>query len=228
MKQLLFTILLTLTVQLSVFAQHDFGLKASGGLSYVATTDDGYYSINGKDYFQASAQAGLYYNLHIKSKFSFTTELLYSLVKSKRISETINYLDPNGPNNKATTKSAISYLAIPIYFGYNIKKLNINLGFQTAFELANSGVVEITDSNTGTITSAKIESYIKNMDFGARIGFNYQFSKRFAVEAIYYFGLINIAENKYVETTSKIQQILLGIRYNFVANASKKAKAATE
>lgn len=228
MKQLLFTILLTLTVQLSVFAQHDFGLKASGGLSYIATTDDGYYSINGKDYFQPSAQAGLYYNLHIKSRFSFTAELLYSLVKSKKYFELINYSAPNGPYNKATSRSGISYLAIPIYFGYNIKKLNINLGFQTAFELANSGVGEITDSNTGTITSTKIKLDIKNMDFGARVGLNYQFSKRFAVEALYYFGVINIAKSTYLESTSKIQQILLGIRYNFVANASKKVKAATE
>jgi len=66
MKQLI-TLLTTLIIQLTVFGQHDIGIKINGGLSYLDTKFHSNESVD-KIYFQPSGQAGLFYNFHLRDK----------------------------------------------------------------------------------------------------------------------------------------------------------------
>ena len=51
-------------------------------------------------------------------------------------------IQPGTPSGQFVTTNFwrhISYLGLPIYFGFNIKNLNVNLGFQANFTLASGG-----------------------------------------------------------------------------------------
>jgi hypothetical protein len=224
MIRLLLTILLGLIVQLTALGQHEhyFGIKASGGLSYVSATSAELYCQTLTNFWRPSGQAGLFYNLRLKTKILLGADLLFSQVESK---SHVDYITPDtcaypGPFARYNIHSLghTSYISVPIYFGYNLKNFNINVGFQTSLLLINNAEGQAINADSGSITSADLKLGIKTCDFGARIGLGYQFCKRFSIETSYYFSLINSSKGDYYyATTSRVHQILLGLRYSIVA-----------
>jgi hypothetical protein len=112
----------------------------------------------------------------------------------------------------------ISYLSIPIYYGYNFGKLNVNLGLQTSLLLYSTMQSIAKDSYNGVITTYQEKSTVPvtYADFGARINLFYPLSNKFSMEVTYYCGLINTY--KYASQNDfnyRAQQITFGLRYAF-------------
>ncbi len=204
---------------MSVFGQHTIGLKFNSGLSYL-NTNAGLKIDNQKNYLQYSGQGGFYYNVALPKKFMFGTEVLFLQIEGKSYTKVLfsdNQGNLTGEYGKVVDNWHFSYLGIPVYFGYNIKKLNINLGFQINFALTSSG----KSIGTGTINgeSFSIETVYKKLNiesynYGPRIGLIYRLPKRLSLEANYYYGINNVLKGNQTKFKWRIQQFTVGLRIN--------------
>lgn len=171
--------------------------------------------------FVPSGQAGFYYNLVLCNKSSLGAELLFSQIEGKNKMEMdLHDFEGNKVGHASDIYlSHISYLSLPVYYGFNIKKLTINGGFQVSYALASSG----RDKNDATIielheehysTNNKIDDiHIEKFDFGPRAGIIYHLTDKLSVEGMYYYGLNNIQKGKLRLWELKVQQMTFGIRY---------------
>ena len=216
----LLSILILSTICLTTFGQHDFGIKLNGGLSKI-TANRNTSNTTSKYSFAPSGQGGLFYNLNLGKRSLIGAELLFSQIESKeemKIIYTDNFGNPTGEFGTTNLDYHISYFSIPVYYGFKIKSLTINLGVQTSFAFASRGHwISKAPYNGSTLTfedegKLNIDSY----DFGPRAGLIFNLSKRIAVEATYYYGINNILSTTAPpEWNWKIQQITLGLRYKF-------------
>ncbi len=222
MKQF-FTTLTLLIISHSIFGQHDFGLKVNGGISYLSTNFQSSFPQEQKFYLMPSLQCGLFYNFHLPDKAIIGTELLFSQIEGKEYLSYEEMIQPGPPSGQFVTTNTwrhISYLGLPIYFGINFKKLNVNLGFQANLLLA-SGGQEIGQApyngkiQTWDTKSSKLN--IDNYDYGARAGILLNLTSRFSIEVNYYYGLNNILKDTKASSvwTWKVQQATVGLRYKF-------------
>lgn len=201
--------------------QHILSAKISGGMSKI--TSNNFSNVTKPtDYCQPSGLFGLSYTYKIKTRFNIGGELLLSQIEGKEKLETPAtdiYGNPTGDLITDEINKHISYLSIPVFFGISFKKLNVNLGFQTSFMLANNGREkgQVTTNGTTTTWDKTGKLNIDSYDYGARIGLGYEISNRIGVEANYYYGLNNIISNTVTIPNLKwtIQQVVLGVRYNF-------------
>ena len=223
MKRLLVTLTILL-IHLASFGQHDLGLKVNGGLSYFSTKAKSTQPITQKFYFMASGQGGLFYNLHIHNKFLFGTEIVFMQIQGKELLKfelTDQYGNPTGQYSTNNIWRNISYLGIPIYFGYNYKKLNVNLGIQANYTLASNGHDKGQATFNGSVmtwSNHYDKLVIDSYDLGARGGILFRLSDKFSFEANYYYGFNNIV-NKYLSKlwTWKVQQMTIGLRYKYIS-----------
>lgn len=166
------------------------------------------------------AQAGLYYNLSLGNKSSLGAELLFAQIEGKEKWK-VDFTDDQGNtigHSTALFYRHISYLSLPLYYGYTINRTTFHVGFQVSYALGSSG----REKNDAIINEIREEQYsynrkvddinIEHMDFGPRSGIIYQLSDKLAVEGTYYYGIPNIQKSD-LPWESKIQQITLGIRY---------------
>ncbi len=196
------------------FSQHDFGVKVNGGVSKITSKFNSDITTQ-KFYFVPSGQAGFLYSFSIRKSF-IGAEILFSQIEGKE-QLTIPIIDNNGNSAGEDIDIIyrhISYLSIPIYYGFKFKKLNINLGIQSSLALASSG--EERGQFGGTAISnnfAKLN--IDNYDFGARAGMFINLSKRFSIDLNYYYGINNILnDNVNIPNWSwKVQQATIGLCY---------------
>lgn len=218
--------LLKLTVILSIviafncntFGQQQFGIKVSGGVSKITK------SINEEGWgnpsttpFMISGQVGFYYKLPVSEKSSLGAEVLLSQIEGKEKSD--GYMTPDGFSVVAAEDNfyrQISYLSLPVYYGYTIKKLTINGGFQVSYAISSSGRLKSSGIWHGQPVSQESkwdDISIENIDFGLRVGIIYNLTKKLAVEGTYYYGLNNINNGDVTAWKLKVQQITFGIRY---------------
>jgi len=123
----------------------------------------------------------------------------------------------------------ISYLSLPVYYGFNIKQLTINGGVQISYALASSGREKndltfygFPQDETNS-SNVKIDDiHIKNIDFGPRAGIIYHLTNRLAVEATYYYGFNNIQKGDQASWKLKVQQLTLALRYALNYKADTK------
>jgi len=216
MKKLFASIVVSILC-ISVFGQHEIGLKLNSGLSYL-NTKAGLKIDNQKNKFQYSGQGGFYYNVALPKKFMFGAEVLFMQIEGKdytKIMFTDNLGNQTGEYGIDIVHWNISYLGIPVYIGYRIKRFDISLGFQINFALTSSG----TEKGYG-ISSGKSFLYknvykklnIDSYDFGPRIGLIYRLPKRLSLEANYYYGLNNILKTHFGNWKWKVQQFTVGLR----------------
>jgi hypothetical protein len=196
------------------FSQHDFGVKVNGGASKITSKFNSNITTQ-KFYFVPSGQAGFFYTLSIK-KSLLGAEILFSQIEGKeRLS--IPIFDNNGKNVGEDIDMIyrhISYLSLPIYYGFKFKKLSFNLGIQTSLALASSG--EERGQFGGTVISNNFTKLnIDNYDFGARAGMFINLSKRFSIDLNYYYGINNILSNNIniPNWSWKVQQATIGLCY---------------
>jgi hypothetical protein len=223
-------VLTTLTIYLSAYGQHDIGLKVNGGLSYIGTKVKSNIT-NQKDYFRLSGQGGVFYNFTLPKNFMVGAELLFIQIEGKEYyeipfaDETGNLTGEYGIDN---IWRHVSYIGIPLYFGYSIKKFTINLGFQTNFALISSAKEKGQATVNGqlhTFENKYSKLNIDSYDFGPRIGLLYGLTKRFSIEANYYYGVNNIRKAPFNDWKWKVQQLTVGLRFKiFNISGQKKEK----
>ncbi len=196
------------------FSQHDFGVKVNGGVSKITSKFNSDITTQ-KFYFVPSGQAGFFYSFSIKKSF-IGAETLFSQIEGKeRLS--IPIVDNNGNSageDLDIVYRHISYLSLPIYYGFKFKKLIINLGIQSSLALASSG--EERGQFGGIVVSNNFTKLnIDNYDFGIRAGIFVSLSKKFSLEVNYYYGINNILSNSVniPNWSWKVQQATIGIRY---------------
>lgn len=219
------------TIYFISFGQHEFGIKINGGLSKI-TANLNLSNGSTRYSFAPSGQVGLFYNINFGKKSQLTVEPLFSQIGSKEKMQFNSYLDNLGnPVEKLATINIdyhISYFSIPIYYGFKIKGLTLNLGLQTSLAIANRLYYVSNTPNGGSIALSKDEEFtFKNKgkgksnidfyDFGLRSGLVFNLNKRFAIEATYYYGINNIlGTNAPSKWNWKVQQITIGLRYTFL------------
>jgi opacity protein-like surface antigen len=206
---------------LTVLGQYQFGIKASGGLSRMTN------SMEVSDAtlttpFVSSGQAGLFYSFQLGKKSSLGAELLFSQIEGKEKLEIDLYtLNGVGERNYLgysadKTYRHISYLNLPVYYGFKINGLVINAGFQISYALSSSGRKKgyaIVEGITYTSNNKTHDINIKKIDFGPRAGITYNLTDKLAFEGTYYYGFNNIQKGNPILWKLKVQQATLGIRY---------------
>jgi hypothetical protein len=225
-RQFFLTIIL-LTTGLT-YGQSFIGVKVNGGLSYFKTELKMYPPSPMTQEFHPmlSGQGGITYNYIFKNKFLIGTELLYTQIEGKEYLKVLtgvttngNFISDNGFYEKNSFRH-IYYLGLPIYFGYNVKRLNLNLGFQANLALASGSQSYLN----GIYSNGEAFSYdtnqndldISKLDFGGRIGIFYKLSDKYSIETNYYYGLTNLIKDKNINEPPvwHIQQLTFGLRYN--------------
>ena len=227
--KLTFILSIVFTFNLQTFGQQQFGIKVSGGLSKITNSME-LQDVTFATPFVPSGMVGFYYNLALSKKSSLGAELLFSQIEGKEKWE-VDFIDLDG--NKVghgtdLTYRHISYLSLPVYYGFNIKKFTINGGFQISYALASSW----REKNVATINGVPDGTYnynrttddinIENIDFGPRAGIIYNLTKKLAVEGTYYYGLNNIQKGDPSYWKLKVQQAALGIRYALWSKVDSK------
>jgi opacity protein-like surface antigen len=219
-RQFITIIFLSFTIHLTTLGQQDLGIKANYGLSYLnheVVFKDSYGLID-KNYYAFSFQGGLFYKLHLHN-FSINAEILFMQIGGKEYRE-VPLVDQYGNiievSASRTIWRHISYLGIPIYMGYDFKRLNINFGFQTNLLLLSSEKIKYESHYNGILYTSKDKYHgigIDKFDYGIKAGLIFRLSDKFFIEANYYYGLNNIYKGNNV--IMNIQQMTIGLRYKF-------------
>jgi len=219
--KLTFILSIVIAFNLNSFGQQQFGIKVNGGLSKITDSMESS-NVTVTTPFVPSGQAGLYYNLALGKKSSLGAELLFSQIEGKNIKE-IDFIDIDGnkvghPTN--ITFSHISYLSLPVYYGFNFNRLTINGGLQISCVLAGSGrekndaIINENNKETHSYYNRKIDHiHFTKFDLGPRAGIIYHLTDKLAVEGTYYYGINNIHQTVPITWEWKVQQMTLGIRY---------------
>jgi len=201
------------------FAQ--FGIKASGGISRITNSKESS-NVDVTTPFVPSGQGGIYYNLALSKKSSIGAELLFSQVEAKEKRE-VRFTDEYGSSIGQATAlfyKHISYLSLPVYYGFNINKLTLNAGFQISRVLASSGREKNDLTFYGfphdEINSSNVKMddiNITNFDLGPKAGIFYHLTQKLAVEGTYYYSIGNVNSRVPKVDKLKVQQMTVGIRY---------------
>lgn len=132
---------------------------------------------------------GGFFNYNYTDIFVIQYELMYSLQRTKG-----NILDV-----KRRISLINHYISLPITSKFYLNDLfNIQVGGQVNYLFAY------------TIKGNHKKDIFNNLDFGANIGFGYDYSKTIAFSLRYYIGLTNIKRTEDSATNTNIQ---LGITY---------------
>jgi len=171
--------------------------------------------------FVSSGQAGLFYNFQFGKKSSLGAELLFSQIEGKeKLEDDLYTLNEFGRvylgYRKDNSYRHISYLSLPVYYGFKINRLLINAGFQISYSISSSG----REKGQGVIEGENFKIDIKindininRFDYGPKAGIIYNLTDKLAVEGTYYYGLNNIQKGNPILWKLKVQQVTLGIRY---------------
>jgi len=200
-------------------AQQTFGVKLNGGISKMSTSSD-FTNVTQENYYRPSGNAGLFYNLQIDSTVLIGGEVLWVQIEGRE--HTVIPMEdmPNfiGEHWIHDFDRHISYIGIPVYLGFKIKKLIINLGFQTSFKVVSKtnhkgqypqggGEIIIVEDDRDWIG-------IANIVLGLRGGIIFNLTNRVGIEANYYSWNDNTGgQSKYFGVWQG-QQITLGFRYS--------------
>jgi hypothetical protein len=221
-----FVIIILIISNLTLFGQHNFGINLNGGISRIGCD---YYPYRAqRSLFSVSGQSGLFYNLFLGKRTILGTELLFIQIEGKEKTQVYPYgYDPYlfaGQGN-ADLYQHISYLGIPIYYGIQLKRWNINIGNQASYVLTSSGkeIGSLTRKSVDSIWDNKIKKLnIPNFDFGFRAAIVYKLSGTFSIEGTYYYGFRRILGYAYQSLRTfrtNIQQLTIGLRYSFLNNS---------
>ncbi len=224
---------IALMASLTGQAQHQFGVKINGGLSLISHHFETSTSQNETtaNYPRLSGQAGFIYNYRFGQKFSFGVEALYIPIYGHEYLK-LPLTDENGNNigeSENHTYRHIHYVGLPLYVGYSMKKLGVNIGFQTNWALGSGGKQKSKTWLNGTdYTSERSldELQINKFDYGPRIGLIYSLSDKLLIETTYFQGLTNLVKEDSLEPylTVRIYQWTIGMRYVLFSGGQKANK----
>lgn len=205
-----------LCISTATYAQNKSGLRATIGLSKIAT--EGTRGDNIQDEQQLSGEFGLFTSFEIKPQSSLGLELNFSQISGN---QKIN-MEVRDENNQAydveiNRRIQIFYLAVPVYFTYTVDKVDLSVGLQGSVALRSNAVENGQIPDAGTLKSYQREyddAGLKSFDFGPRLGVNFIISKSFSLEARYYYGLSNISSSE--NQSYKVRQVTVGARFTLI------------
>ena len=216
MRIAIFIFFLSMTLEL--FSQDELGVKLDFGASVISNSfvdklDN--WSVNKAP----SGNIGIVYNHHFLSNSILGLELVYMHVESRELINDIVYTDSKGnalAYGTGKMRKRISYFTMPVYYGYKFSKWSVNAGFQFSMVISSSAEVKVQSDYYDYSYSEDMP--LNKMDYGPRIGLNWQMSDKFSLEGMYYRGMKNIFRNSgHGEDANiwKVEQFVLGIQYTF-------------
>lgn len=222
-------ILIFLTLTNVAFGQSTVGLKLNGGLSQVnARLVSLSSNSKDKDYFMSSWQGGFFYSYKFNRKSIIGTELIFLKINGKQEIKTPSTDQSGNPTGEFIASNIwrnISYLGIPIYYGYEYKKMKFHVGIQTGILLKSSGREKGQAPGFPAWDNKFDELNIDRFDFGSRIGLEYNLNKKFSIEGNYYYGINNILKETSIPENVwkwKIQQLTIGLRFKLFSSIKTK------
>ncbi len=210
------TILTLFLINLTTYGQSNLGVKLNLGISRVTSKFD-YKTGPQKFTLMPSGQLGLFYNLDISDKSVLGTELLFLQIEGME-----KYKYPDG--SIMFIRRNLSYIGLPVYYGYKIKKVIVNVGFQFNYNIRRreqwKGRYDASqDIPFDWDTSIP---YLDNYDYGIKAGMIFNRNEKFEIEGNYYHGLNNIWNSNPHQGMWKSQQLTIGLRYKFFTSKDKK------
>lgn len=194
------------------FSQYDFGVKINSGLSKISNSIK-YDNVTSSIKPSISAQVGLYLNYNLYDSLFIGGDVLLLQIEGK---EKMVYDEPSGPGivPKTITENInthLSYIGIPLYFGYKIKKMIVNIGFQYLYMIYSSSVDKFQiESQSFELRKSNLN--LIKYNYGPSILFLFKLSEKINIEANYYYGLNTISKIIDFENR-KIQQLTFGLKY---------------
>jgi len=199
-----------------LFAQTEFGLHANAGMAILKEAE-GSESRKG-----VSGELGLYLKKSAGSKFFFSGQLNFSLIKDKdsrkvRVPDGDGFLISPNPNpliGDERLKGTIGFLNLPLSIGVNFNKIQLELGFQGGLNILDREKYTLTVDRNGEeekSTRTEKRDRINRFDYGPRIGMGYQLTSKVRVVGFYYHGLKDIIEGY---EHRKVRQIGVGCSYS--------------
>lgn len=214
MRNQLLIIFLLATGNLAL-AQHQIGIKLGGGISKIRNnmylTDIG----TPRVLYNISGRAGLQYTYGFSNNTTISSGLLINQINGKEKYR----INSNFSMNKLEyeIRRNITYLSIPLQYGYTYKSIFLKTGIQTSFAMTSGGrATQESKTQDNEIVYSEYDFDNLNIDlfdlgFSSSIG--YKFNNNIAVDFSYYHGINNIlANNTFV---LRNRQLVLGIEYTF-------------
>ena len=219
MKLIILPIVLVLS-STSLIGQHSLGIKASFGASMLKTSYN--YSTDHNDYFRPTGQVGLTYKYNITNRSIIASDLLFYQIRGKEHSKlalTDDFGDPIGILELDIWRN-ISYLGLPLYYGYNFKNLTFCIGIQTSVTLFSSGKErsEYIDLNGDpAITENEFSGLnIDMLNIGPIASIKYNLTDKSALELMYYYGVNNIQQGIH-DWKVNPHLLAVGLLYYFIS-----------
>ena len=221
---------LVLMANLTALSQHQFGVKINIGSSLISHDFESSPSQNETtaNYPRPSGQAGFIYNYRFGQKFSFGAEALYIPIYGHEYLK-LSLTDENGNTigeSENHTYRHIHYVGLPLYIGYNMKKLGIHIGFQANWALVSGGTAKSKTTVNGSDYESESELdelQINKLDYGPRVGLTYAIADKWSIETNYYHGLTNLVKDSSLKPylTVRIYQWSVGVRYVLFSGGQK-------
>ena len=230
-QKFIFSLLLLFVVTVSDAQNLTFGGTINLGPSVVTSNEPTDGTFRTKAAF--SGNFGMFMEKKISKNASLGIEGLWVQMEGYKVIENVEYFIHLGWNDNEKIgfiteeyNYHTSYLGLPIYFRYNIGKFGIKSGMQTLFLLRTStharSYGELYDEPFDSEGKAK-PLELSSMDFGPKIGIDYQISPKLRILMDYYHGIQDINADRW-EWIRKNRQLSVGISYTF----SKKEEIKDE
>lgn len=199
-----------------------FGSTISSGPSVVTSNESTAGTLKTKAAF--SGNVGVFLEKKLGAKYAIGLEALWVQVEGFEVDENIEYFINLGWNDNEKIgfiteeyKYHTSYLGLPLYFRYEIGKFGFKGGIQTLFLLKKSTHFRSYGELKGEPfdSEGKIDPLIlTTLDFGPKIGIDYQISPKLRLRMDYYHGIQDITADRW-EWIRKNRQLGIGISYIF-------------
>jgi len=156
-------------------AQTSIGLRANGGLSKMITKQN-HDGIEQKFYFEPSWKAGVNFRKEFSKQSLIEIGILFSRIGGKEES-TVPLTSSSGPTKEywiLKYKRHISYLAVPLAYGFISDRLVLKGGGQLAFALESDESFSYSTNSSVKLVVLYDESErpeIVDFDYGLCVGF---------------------------------------------------------
>ena len=198
-----------------------FGSTINSGPSVVTSNESTAGTLLTKAAF--SGNVGVFLEKKLGTKYAIGLEALWVQMEGYEVIKDVVYYESYGEDFikvgfiTEEYKYHTSYLGLPLYFRYEIGKLGFKGGLQTLFLLKTSTHFRSYGELKGEPfdSEGKIDPLIlTTLDFGPKIGIDYQISPKLSLRMDYYHGIKDITADRW-EWIRKNRQLGVGISYIF-------------
>jgi len=198
MKKILFILFLSLPFYISA-QDFRFGIKGGFNLANFQGEDNG-------GHYKFGGYAGLFASYNFTDVVGIQSEILYSQQGFR------DHID----SESATI--SLDYITVPVLISFslrNYEQFKFVLGPQVAYLVRSKEDPDVyTDDNPIAQILPKSDTF-EDIDYGAVVGLEYEFSDQFLLNARYYHGLAEFFNQDKVESEAQNRTFSLGVAYRF-------------